>query len=616
MATIKDSKKVEAKVWLEDVEANFDSLSSRLRPKWGEWYRLYRSFENTQKLPGQSDIFIPKLYEIIEKKVPAVVADKPRFIATPRTNEAVKSVGIVRDIMGFWWDEDKMQAKSEKWVKECFIYGVGFIKADWHQEFGMQTNQEMVIDEVTGEEVLTENEEEVLLVERPTADLVSIFDIKVDPRTENFQEGVGVMQYIHDVRFAELLEYDEDIYDLSEIKGLDNSDVAATEGDEYANPEQREQEQDEGINALGEQIDKNRMTLVEYWGVFSPTGEAKDEKEYIITSVVVDKEHKYIIRCEENELGFRPFVKLDDRVLRGEFYSIGEIEPLESLQIEYNNIRNARIDYNNAINYPEWMYNSNANINPSTLVHRPNNIIPIDVPLGTDVRTALRPVDKPTPPLSGQVEEGQLNRDFQSISQTIDFTDRGDVGSFDGTATAVKSRDRQVGAQLGNVVNHLEAAIADLGVMWLRIAEQFSEEEIDIRRERDEQDVAADGIPTSVVSEKFTRVNKAVLKDAIENFSMKVEAGSTTADTAEGKAQDAINIANTAAQFVGLGVPVNLEKIFKDLLSDSFQKANAEEYIVAQQPQLPQQGGALQSAPGGATGGRVPLQPSQPNQVL
>ena len=611
MATIAKEVKDRAKVWVTDVEKDMDNLSNRLRRKWGDWYRQYRLFENTQKLPGQSNLFIPKVYEIIEKKAPAVVADKPRFIALPRTNIANENIGVIRDTMGFWWDEDKMQEKSEPFVKDAFIYGISILKGGWHQEMGIVETEEVELDEETGEDVTVVTENKEVLFERPTADLVSIFDIKVDPRVSSFQEGVGVLHYIHDVRYADLLEFDEEMYDLSAFKKMDDADVDANSGQDFAVPEGKTKQEDEGINALGADIDKNKMTLCEMWGVFSESGEAKDEKEYIITTVVVDGMHKFIIRVEENTLGLRPFIKLDDRVIRGEFYSIGEIEPLESLQIEYNNIRNARIDYNNSINYPEWMYNSNANINPAHLVHRPNNIIPIDVPIGQDVRTVLRPVDKPTPPLSGQVEESQINRDFQSISQTVDFTDRGGSKGFDTTATGIKSRDRQTGVQLGNIVSHLESSIAELGMMWLRLAEKFSEDEFVIRRDRIEGDASTEEVPRSETPNKFTKIPIEVLKDVRSNFSLKVEAGSTTADTAEGKAQDAVNIANTAAQFMGLGLPVNLEKVFKDLLKDNFQKANPEEYVKEPEPQIAP--GGPQMPPNASGGGKVPLQPSQPN---
>lgn len=615
MAKIKQDVAKRALQWVTNVNEEFDNLTSRIRDKWLDYYRMYRAFENQQKLPGQSNIFIPKIFEIIEKKTPPVIQNQPKFLLSPRTNEANQYIGPLRDTLAFWWDEDGMQNKLETWVKEAYIYGVGLLKVDWHQETKTEVTIETRIDIDTQEIIEEEVEEEVVAYERPTAELVSIFDVKVDPRVESFQEGVGVLHTINDVRWAELMDFDQDIYDLSALKG---SSPEEYEDDGFPVEEAREQEEDKGINDISGEIDKNRMTIQEFWGKFSPTDDPSDEKEYVITVVVSDNQPKAVIRVQENELGFRPFVKMDDRKVRGEFYSIGEVEPLEGLQIEYNNLRNARIDFNNSVNYPEWIYNINAGINPANLVHKPNNIIPVDLPLGSDIRGVIRPVDKPIQPMSGYNEESQLSRDFQTISQTIDFTDRGGAAGFTNTARGVLARAQQVNVQVNNIVRHLEAAIAEVGKMWLGLAEQFSEDELVIRRPRTEEDVEMDQIGLDLIPEKFTKIEKDVLNDVLFNFAVRIEAGSTTAHDARGRAQDAVNIANTAAQYAALGVPVDLTKVFKDILRDSFQKANPEQYIKEQSPiaQLPGQAGVnTMPTEGAPVVGKVPIQPSQPNMI-
>jgi hypothetical protein len=364
----------------------------------------------------------------------------------------------------------------------------------------------------------------------------------------------------------------------------------------------------------------------------------EDEAEYVITAVWQDGNFVDIIRLEENPYGFRPFVKFDDHVVQGEFYSVGEVEPLEGLQIEYNNLRNARIDFNNAVNYPEWMYNLNAGINPSSLVHRPNNMIGVELPIGTDINTVLRTVEKPVQPQSSYAEESQLNRDFQTLSQTVDYTDRGGAQGFASTATGVASRDAERTQQINNVVRHLESSISKIGNMWLQLADHFVDDEITIRRERTMDDVERETeevgeenvAPLEDVKEKFTKISGEIFKDIVENYTVKVEAGSTTAYSAIGKAQDAVNIGNTAAQFAQMGVPIDTTKIFLDILKDSYHKSNAESYIKQpEQPpgmpgmgQPPQEGGQAPILPqgneGNATmpqGTRAPMQPSQPNQL-
>ena len=74
-------------------------------------------------------------------------------------------------------------------------------------------------------------------------------------------------------------------------------------------------------------------------------------------------------------------------------------------------------------------------------------------------------------------------------------------------------------------------------------------------------------------------------------------------------------------------MPVNLTKIFKDILRDSFQKANPESYLMEAPQQaglenvlteqmlgggIPEAGNALRTQ-GAPITNKAPLQPSQPN---
>ena len=572
-------------------------------------------------------MFIPKIWEIIEKKTPAVIAHNPKFLAYPRRNPAITYTASIRDVLDAWWELDDMQPRMERWVKEGFVYGTTVGKIGWKQIFKTVESEEEITDPDTGETTIEKFSEDELIEERPTFETRSVFDVLTDPRVETFEESIGQIDVIDNVRLANLLQ-DSELYDLSRIKG-EKEDYVEGHDDRNSPTEKQENVEDRGIDAFASRIDKGTFTIKEFWGKFCYDKNPANEKEYVITLVWQDGKCVDVIRCEENPYGFRPFAKFDDHVIQGEFYGIGEGEPLEGLQIEYNNIRNARIDFNNAVNYPEWMYNLNASINPTNLVHRPNNLIPVDVPIGTDINTVLRTIEKPVAPQSGYAEEGQLNRDFQTISQTVDYTDRGGSKGFSSTATGVQSRDAERSQQINNVVRHLEDSISKIGTMWLRLAAHFVEDEITIRRKRTEKDVAREmeespETPTASLEdapEKFTRISGEVFRDIEENYTIKVEAGSTTAYSAVGKAQDAVALGNLAAQFIALGIPVNGEKIFMDILRDSYQKANPELYLKqAPAPAPGMEAAAPGSPPAGGTAmpgniPKAPMQPSAPNTV-
>ena len=65
LSTLSLELRQRAEKWTGEVEKSFLQLNERLRNKWQDFYKIFRSFENEQALPGQSDIFIPKVWEII-----------------------------------------------------------------------------------------------------------------------------------------------------------------------------------------------------------------------------------------------------------------------------------------------------------------------------------------------------------------------------------------------------------------------------------------------------------------------------------------------------------------------------------------------------------------------
>ena len=599
MASIPKSVKADAKKFLSDVNQELDTMLVRIRRKFLDFYKLYRTFEVEGRQPHQSKLFIPKIFEIIEKKTPIIVANDPRFVLTPKTISAAKYSGNLRDYLAFMWDVREMQPKMEKWVKDMFIYGTAIGKVDWMQDTKMEKSEVISIDEITGEEIREEVEEEVVTFEGPTFDLLNIFNFKCDPRVESLQDGIGVIEVVENVRWEDL--EGDDRYDLSELKGVK---LESLDADADSNDERQQQKQAQGIVDSFTEIDKKAMTLIRFSGKYSKE-ESKKEYEYFITAIAgADSEPQYVIQCEKNELGFRPYVEIKDRVVPHEFFGIGEVEPLEGPQIEYNHLRNSRIDFVNTVLNPEWIVHSRSGINPAQLIHRPNNIIVTDM----DVNTAIRPLQMPTSPVSGLNEEAQMNKDFQTTSQTIDFTDRGGSQGFTTTATGVASRDAQAGVSANNTVKHLESGIAKVGEYWLKLAEKFIDDRVVIRYTNENED-------------RFAELTGQVFDDIQNNFSIKIEGGSTNADTAAGKARDSVAIGNLAAQFLALGVPVDAQKVFLDILRDSFQKTDAEGYI--KQEPIPQPGGenlALGSptAEGGvpAQGGKVPQQAPLPSNLL
>ena len=585
MATKKNVAKEErALAQMIKIEQEYDSMMVNRRDKWLDWYKIYRLFRTEEKDVWQSQIFIAKIYEVIERIVPSLISHDPKFVVSARFNQNTVYINQLRDYLRFIWDEDDMEEKIESLVKGGVIYGTYIFKVDWLTTTMVEKSIETKTDDETGELYEQEIEEEIVRSGRPTGDIIDIFDFKTDPFQQNLEDSYANIQIRTGVSIAELK--DAGIYhNLDEVEGLAEKTLADT-----TTVEKREKLQSQGITTT--YIDKG-YTVKEYWGLFSATGDPKDEVEYVITSV----NDAVVIRCEVNEKG-RPFEVFRDKIVPGEFYGIGEIEPLEDLQIELNTLRNQRMDYTNLVLNPEWIISSNSGINPSQLIHKPNNVII------TDDMNGLRILDKPGVPPSGYQEEAQILRDFQTISQTTDVTDTGGVMGFNNTATGVRQRTAQQKLVTGSIVKHLEKAIAGIGRKFLIMTKHNMDDSVfsrvvDVDRE---------------AKVKFQELGKEVFEDVEEGFKIKVEAGSTLEDSYIDTANQAVAFGNTSIQYAQAGVPVKLDKVYKDILTKTFFITNPEDYV-SQEPET-QDTGQVQTAPEeqlAAAGAQ--LQPTMPGSI-
>lgn len=589
--------------FVTETSTKFDSMVSARRAKWLDWYKMYRLFRTEKKQPWQSKLFIPKVYEIIEKMVPQLTANDPRYIMVPRFNANIPFVPLLKDYLNYVWDEQEMNTKMELLAKGGLMYGSYFGKVAWRQVVGVEKSIEDELNEATGEMEEIEIEEEVVRLEQPTFELVDIFDFKTDPFVQTLDESVANIQQINDMPFTDLLADEDMFFNLDKIDPLHvpDRDSDTSEG--------REKLESLGLNRNdGESTEIN---LKECWCRFSPTGEIEDEDEYVITTI--NDEH--VIRLERNELGMRPFVSFKDKEVPGEFYGIGEIEPLEDLQIELNTLRNQRMDFTNTILNPEWLITESSGVNPSQLIHKPNNVI-ITQEIGGVQMLQMRGV-----PIAGYNEEAQILRDFQTVSQTTDATDLGGARGFNNTATGVAVRERQQQAVTGTISKHFERTIAEIGKKFLVLAKNNLDGPISVRRPDLSQESKV----------KFTELEPDMFEDVEEGFVIKVEAGSTLENTVIDKANQAVSLGNTSIQYAQAGVPVDLTKIFSNILKESFLKDNPEDFL--QQPESPAPGGAPGGAPspegadllgspapgGAATGSFTPektqLQPTLPTSV-
>jgi hypothetical protein len=455
--------------------------------------------------------------------------------------KTMSSRDILEAYLLYVFTENQLKKKIRLWDKGRLIYGSYHIKLE--PKILTETRKKTRTTE-EGEE---ETEEAIFKNILPDVNIVDVFDFLIHPDEQDVDSAYGV---IHKRDNTSINELDDETY-----FNLDLIDSSKSRPD--MTPEELEKRQTVQ-DAVQAKVNKNRFTVYEYWGKYSLTGEPKDEKDYIITTV----NDCIVVRFEENEVkdprgnAIKPFVAMHDQPVPGEYYAIGEAEPIMSLQEEINNIRNTRVDFNNSVLYPEWLVRKGSGINPFQLVHKPNNIIL------ADNLNDIQPLPHSIVPQSGYQEEEFINRDIMDTTSTTNFAQPGATSAFTDTATGASMRQSEQNTRMKLKIDYLDDAISELGRKILIFAAHYIEDSIEIPNEDD-----------------FIKIYKDTFKKIAEGFNPVVVSGSMAADTPGERRNEALARGNISLQYHGAGVPVDLTKEYLNIMKEGFNVRDEESLL-------------------------------------
>ena len=577
MAKTKLSAAEQAEVveYINQFKTEILSATTRLRQVWLELYRNYRIFKSRNKKDWQSKLWIPKTFTVIEQIASRTTAHNPKFnlkalqssalqMFTTNQEEIDEALAVQKEIdagnkdltpiksipeaqtmssrdileayLLYVFTENQLKKKIRLWDKGRLIYGSYHIKIDPKIITAKKKTKRQTEE---GEE---EVEEEIYKNILPDINIVDAFDFLIHPDEESIDTATGVI-HKRDKTCIDDLD-DETYFNLDLIREGRTVDSPIAE-----ELQKRQLTQDN----VTQKIDKNSFTVYEYHGKYK-------DKEMIITTV----DDKLLIRYEKNPVEdsmgnpVRPFVAMHDQPVPGEYYAIGEAEPISSLQEEINHLRNTRSDFNNSVLYPEWLIRKGSGINPFQLVHKPNNIIM------ADNLTDIQPLQKDSVPQSSYNEEDAINRDIQDTTSTTNFAQPGATSAFTDTASGASMRQSEQNTRMQLKIEYLDDAVSELGKKILLYAAHYAEDSIEVPKEDD-----------------FIKIYKDTFKKIAQGFSPVVVTGSMAADTPSERRNEAIARGNISMQYAQAGVPVDLTKEYLNIMKEGFNVKDEESLLGA-----------------------------------
>jgi len=317
-----------------DLNADLDMASDSLeeyRAKLAEYARGVEGGKKVKARPGKSTVR-PKLIEKQgEWKIPAL--EEPflntvdMFDITGRTSEDVEAARLNALYLNWQWATKVDKTELIGNVVRTLVYeGTAIVKTGWEAEYETQLveveqpvyaspeESMMLMDQAvasgsmspeeaqamleTGEPVQTgveivQEEQEVLIVNKPTYELCANSNVGIDPTCDGVLRDAKFIWHEYETNMSELKknEYRVDKETGEEFGVYKNLDRIRVDGDDDDYDELRT---DASNNFRFGDAPRKRLTAYEYWGYWDIEGKGE------LTSIVATWVNGTIIRMEEN----------------------------------------------------------------------------------------------------------------------------------------------------------------------------------------------------------------------------------------------------------------------------------------------------------------------------
>ena len=313
--------------------------SENLDGTWRRLNDLYRGKHWPSTTVNNQDLISVNLaFSTVNVIAPSVAVNYPKVVVQANNSDDRDRAVFVEAVINHLWRHHDFREPFRRAVKDFLIFGHGWIKVGWkftEQEqsvteaernnlieqamgeagdFAMQT-PELAEDLPTDEEIAANVPNTIMRVveDQPFVERISPFDVYVDPEATCMEDAKWIAQKM--VRPVAMAKKDKR-YKPSARKRLSGS-TSYNLYDSNGYSEEKSQYVDE------------RVTIWEFYDIVNNTLSvyADDGEEYLVDPIAMPYAYG------------QPFVMLRNYDVPDHFYPIGDLEAIESLQLELDKTR-------------------------------------------------------------------------------------------------------------------------------------------------------------------------------------------------------------------------------------------------------------------------------------
>ena len=545
--------------WREEM--GYDSL-------WQRMTDLYRGRQWPKTTATNEDLIVVNLaFSTVNVIAPSVSVNHPKIVVSATQEEDQDRAAFVEAVVNYLWRHHDFRKPFRRAVKDFLITGHAWMKVGWkfvEQERTLSDSEreEMLDDAIleadafaveniamagdlpTDEEITVNIPETTMMVveDQPFIERVSPFDIYIDPEATCIEDAQWICQRI--VRPLEEAKKDKR-YKASVRKRLQADGILYPM---FQNRQIQEQEQ--------YLADEDRVAIYEYYDIAENT-----------MSVFSQASEEFLVDPMPMPYAYgQPFVMLRNYDIPDFFYPMGDLESIESLQLELDKTRtqliNARKRYARKYLYHERSFGPEGR--EALESDQDGRLVPV-----VDENKPLQEVVVPMPqtPLSPEIYNTSaiIEQDINTVSGVSEYA-RGSMPEIRRTATEASIIADAGNARAADKLAIIEISIGQLARRVIQLMQQFMTGEQMAR-------IAGKG-----GQDMFFTYSR---DDIIGEFDFTVEGGSTQPINDTIRKTQAVSLMNAMAPLVGTVIdPVALAK---HVLTMGFDVKDPEKFIIQQQ---------------------------------
>lgn len=397
------------------------------------WWQIYVAYMNgnvSTRTPTRSKVFIPLIFQIIEIATPKLISftsgNENLFDVVANDLTEAQTAKNIKRLLADQFEKNDFDDKYETFLKQLLLYGTSYFWIDWEVDWKWKVSRvpktETTVDEngVNQEKTTYETTKGYQIVgRRPKLTVLDVLDVfpAQDHAEVNDQPSIMIRKFLNKDEFARICDSPQPYFG--------NKEMALATGTSQKYQETRQWRK----TARGEisSVSSKDIELIEVWGYWDLDGDGKDEPCQVVIA-----NRQVVVRAVPNPFDHQeiPLVKVNFCKVPLEWYGIGLVEPVLSLQNEANLVRRQRLDnVNILINQMYKVLSTDTSIDVDKVASNPSGVVLVDA------MENLQPIVRPEIPGSAFTDGQQIQQDM--FNATVPSSLTGSIDDMKGDKSGI-----------------------------------------------------------------------------------------------------------------------------------------------------------------------------------